>query len=41
LVRKLEATDPSEISAQTLEDEFRQKSEQKSGFARPKRPGKR
>jgi len=41
LARKLEATDPNEISAQTLEDEFRQKSEQKSGFARPKRPGRR
>lgn len=41
LVRKLEATNPSEINAQTLEDEFRQKEEQKSGFARPKRPGRR
>jgi twinfilin-like protein len=41
LARKLEATDSSEISAQTLEDEFKQKAEQKSGFARPKRPGRR
>jgi len=41
LAKKLEATDPSEISVQTLEDEFKQKTEQKSGFARPKRPGRR
>ncbi|KAF2229024.1 actin depolymerizing protein [Viridothelium virens] len=39
--KKLEATNPDEITAQTLHDEFNPKSEQKSGFARPKRPGRR
>ncbi|KAF2434416.1 actin depolymerizing protein [Tothia fuscella] len=41
LVKKLEATDPSEITAQTIADEFAVKQEQKSGFSKPKRPGRR
>lgn len=41
LAKKLEATDPSEITAKTIEDEFQAKQEVKSGFARPKRPGRR
>ncbi|KAI9706791.1 MAG: Twinfilin-1 [Bogoriella megaspora] len=41
VAKKLEATEPSEITAQTLHDEFNPKQEQKSGFARPKRPGRR
>ena len=38
---QLEATNPDEITIQTLHDEFHPKQEQKSGFARPKRPGRR
>ncbi|KAL9102191.1 MAG: hypothetical protein Q9163_002639 [Psora crenata] len=36
--KKFEATSPSEITASTLEDEFRPRQEQKQGFSRPKRP---
>jgi twinfilin-like protein len=38
---QLEATDPSEITAQTIAEEFAIKQEQKSGFSKPKRPGRR
>lgn len=41
LGKKMEATDPSEITAKSIEDEFAVKQEVKSGFARPKRPGRR
>ncbi len=40
-VKKLEASSPSEITVATLEEEFRPKLEQKQGFSRPKKPGKR
>lgn len=39
--KKLEFSDPSELTAQSIEGEFAPKEEKKSGFARPKRPGKR
>jgi twinfilin-like protein len=38
---QLEATDPTEITAQTIAEEFAIKQESKSGFAKPKRPGRR
>jgi twinfilin-like protein len=38
---QMEATDPSDITASTIESEFAPKQEEKSGFARPKRPGRR
>jgi len=38
---QLEATDPSEITAETIAEEFTVKQEQKSTFAKPKRPGRR
>ncbi|KAJ9639350.1 Twinfilin-1 [Coniosporium tulheliwenetii] len=41
IARKLEASEPEEISAESIEAEFRPKEEVKSGFARPKRPGRR
>jgi len=41
LAKKMEATDPSDISAKAIEDEFQVKQEVKGGFARPKRPGRR
>lgn len=41
LVKKMEATDPSDITAKAIEDEFQVKQEVKTGFARPKRPGRR
>jgi twinfilin len=41
LAKKIEASDPEEISAATLESEFAPKQEQKTGFAKPKRPGRR
>jgi twinfilin len=41
LAKKIEATDPEEISAATLETEFAPKQEQKQAFAKPKRPGRR
>ncbi|KAI9702541.1 MAG: Twinfilin-1 [Candelina mexicana] len=40
IARKLEASSPSEITASTIMEEFQPKQEQKSGFSRPKRPGK-
>ncbi|KAF1987911.1 actin depolymerizing protein [Aulographum hederae CBS 113979] len=39
--KKLEFTDPSEISSSSIEEEFVPKEETKTGFARPKKPGKR
>ncbi len=41
IAKKLEASSPSEITNATLEEEFRPKQEQKQGFSRPKKPGKR
>ncbi|KZF21511.1 actin depolymerizing protein [Xylona heveae TC161] len=41
IAKKLEASEPSEISASVLHEEFHPKQEQKTGFARPKRPGRR
>ncbi|CAD6565825.1 MAG: Twinfilin-1 [Alectoria sarmentosa] len=41
IAKRLELSSPSEITASTLEDEFRPKQEQKQGFSKPKRPGKR
>lgn len=41
IAKKLEASSPSEITVATLEEEFRPKKEQKQGFSRPKKPGKR
>lgn len=38
---QFEASSPSEITASTIEDEFRPKQEQKQGFSRPKPPRKR
>lgn len=40
LVKKIEATDPGEVTAATLEAEFRPQAETKTGFAKPKRPGR-
>ncbi|OCK89146.1 actin monomer binding protein-like protein [Cenococcum geophilum 1.58] len=39
--KRIEATNPDEVTAQTIADEFKQQTEAKTGFARPKRPGKR
>ncbi|TKA68904.1 hypothetical protein B0A49_03998 [Cryomyces minteri] len=41
VAKKMEATSPEEITAEMIEDEFRPKEEAKSGFSRPKRPGRR
>ncbi|KAI4133275.1 MAG: hypothetical protein LQ338_000333 [Usnochroma carphineum] len=41
VAKKLEASSPSEITPETIEEEFHPKQEQKQGFARPKRPGRR
>jgi twinfilin-like protein len=41
IAKSIEATDPSEVTAKSIEEEFAVKQEVKSGFARPKRPGKR
>ncbi|KAL8829973.1 MAG: hypothetical protein Q9191_001698 [Dirinaria sp. TL-2023a] len=41
VVKRLEASSPSEITADAIEEEFTPKQEQKQGFSRPKRPGKR
>ncbi|KAG8531489.1 uncharacterized protein KY384_003118 [Bacidia gigantensis] len=41
IARKFEVTSPTEISQSTIEDEFTPKQEQKQGFLRPKKPGKR
>ncbi|KAI4167120.1 MAG: hypothetical protein LQ343_007482 [Gyalolechia ehrenbergii] len=41
VTKKLEASSPSEITPEIIAEEFQPKVEQKQGFARPKRPGKR
>ncbi|OCL05850.1 actin depolymerizing protein [Glonium stellatum] len=41
IAKRIEATNPDEVTAQTIEDEFKQQAETKTAFARPKRPGKR
>jgi len=41
LAKKIEATDPIEITAASIEEEFAPKAEQKASFAKPKRPGRR
>lgn len=38
---QLEASSPSEITAALLYEEFHPKKEEKTNFARPKRPGRR
>jgi twinfilin-like protein len=39
--KKLEMSDPDEITESTIEEEFRPKVEVKKGFDRPKRPGRK
>lgn len=41
LVRQIEASSPSEVTASMIHEEFHPKQEQKQAFSRPKRPGKR
>ncbi|KAF1812672.1 actin depolymerizing protein [Eremomyces bilateralis CBS 781.70] len=41
LAKKLEASDPSEITVSMIQDEFAPKVEEKAGFSKPKRPGRR
>ncbi|KAF2100525.1 actin depolymerizing protein [Rhizodiscina lignyota] len=41
IAKKLEASDPSDITAETIEAEFAPKVEAKSTFSKPKRPGRR
>ncbi|KAL8672285.1 MAG: hypothetical protein Q9168_003256 [Polycauliona sp. 1 TL-2023] len=41
IAKKLEASSPSEITPEMIGEEFQPRLEQKQGFARPKRPGKR
>ncbi|KAL9603920.1 MAG: hypothetical protein Q9219_000858 [cf. Caloplaca sp. 3 TL-2023] len=41
VTKKLEASSPSEITPEMIEEEYQPRQEQKQGFARPKRPGKR
>ncbi|KAF2400709.1 actin depolymerizing protein [Trichodelitschia bisporula] len=41
LAKKIEASDPSEITAGAIEEEFAVKEETKTGFSKPKRPGRR
>ncbi|KAJ4294163.1 Twinfilin-1 [Kalmusia sp. IMI 367209] len=42
VAKRLEATNPEEITAQVVEDEFKvEEKEEKKGFAKPKRPGRR
>ncbi|KAI4178727.1 MAG: hypothetical protein L6R41_008253, partial [Letrouitia leprolyta] len=41
VAKRLEASSPSEITPEIILEEFQPKVEQKQGFARPKRPGKR
>ena len=38
---QMEASSPEEITSAALEEEFRPKAEEKRGFERPKRPGRR
>lgn len=39
--KKMEASDPDEITENSLEEEFKPKVEVKKAFDRPKRPGRR
>jgi len=39
--KKMEASDPEEITGTSIEEEFKPKVEIKKAFDRPKRPGKR
>ncbi|KAL8910528.1 MAG: hypothetical protein Q9171_004187, partial [Xanthocarpia ochracea] len=41
VAKKLEASSPSEITPEMIREEFQPRQEQKQGFARPKKPGKR
>jgi twinfilin-like protein len=41
IAKKMEASDPAEISAAALEDEFRLQKEETKAFERPRRPGRR
>lgn len=41
MMLQLEASSTDEITASTIEDEFRPKLVEKQGFAKPKRPGRR
>ncbi|KAL8721219.1 MAG: hypothetical protein Q9225_002068, partial [Loekoesia sp. 1 TL-2023] len=41
VAKKLEASSPSDITPELIAEEFHPKQEQKQGFARPKKPGKR
>lgn len=42
VAKRLEATNPDEITKQVVEDEFKvEEKEEKKGFAKPKRPGRR
>lgn len=41
MMLQLEASSADEITASTLEEEFRPKLVEKQGFAKPKRPGRR
>lgn len=42
VAKRIEATNPEEVTEQSIADEFKtEKVEEKKGFARPKRPGKR
>jgi twinfilin-like protein len=40
-ITQIEATDPGEITAESIEAEFTPKQETKAAFAKPKRPGRR
>jgi twinfilin-like protein len=40
LAKRVEATDPEEITAE-LQEEFKPKAETKTGFSKPKRPGRK
>ncbi|OBT58935.1 hypothetical protein VE04_00858 [Pseudogymnoascus sp. 24MN13] len=41
VVKKIEASDPDELSPESIEEEFKPKVETKKAFDRPKRPGRR
>ncbi|KAF2674096.1 actin depolymerizing protein [Microthyrium microscopicum] len=41
LAKKMEATDPSEITEKFIAEEFAPKQEQKAAFSKPKRPGRK
>lgn len=40
-MKKIEASDPEELSQESIEEEFKPKVEVKRAFDRPKRPGRR